>query len=164
MARVQAALPASVEELSLTCCEQLESVHPRISALTQLQRLELRDNKELRSLPDLSALTQLRSLNLYHCHQLRSLPDLSKLTQLECLILADCGQLRSLPKLPPQLPWNKIQSLPQHLEQEAITEEQDEIARADRERIPSARPCGDWFWRMTRCFRCQTTRWSQLSA
>ena len=63
MARVVAALPDSLEHLSLIECTQLIEA-PRIAALTQLQTLTIADCKQLTSLPDLSALTQLQKLDL----------------------------------------------------------------------------------------------------
>ena len=81
MARVTAALPASLEHLTIINCEGL-TAFPELKQLKQLRTLDLRGCDNLASLPDVSELQQLRSLNLNNCKKLASLPDVSELKQL----------------------------------------------------------------------------------
>jgi uncharacterized repeat protein (TIGR01451 family) len=60
---------------------------PDLSALTQLQVLNLYNNQLSGTLPDLSALTQLQKLSFSSNQLSGSLPDLSALTQLQSLYL-----------------------------------------------------------------------------
>lgn len=85
--RIAAALPVTVEDLTLIGC------------LT------------LRTAPRLAELTQLKALNLFNCASLTELPDLSKLTKLETLNLAFCRSLSAMPKLPKKVKVTK----PSHL-------------------------------------------------
>jgi len=96
MARVTAALPASLEHLTVLGCEGL-TAFPELSQLNQLRSLNLYNCHELASLPDVSELKQLRSLDLRHCEKLASLPDVTELKQLRTLKLSFCSELASLP-------------------------------------------------------------------
>jgi hypothetical protein len=98
MTRVVAALPLSLEHLSLRGCEQLVDA-PRLSALTRLRTLDLFGCTKLASLPELAALTHLHSLNVSYNSQLTSLPELAALTHLQSLIVKECSKLASLPEL-----------------------------------------------------------------
>ena len=69
---------------------------PDLSALTNLQRLDVSEN-QLTELPDLSALTNLQRLDVSH-NQLTHLPDLSELKNLKRLAVNN-NQLTHLPDL-----------------------------------------------------------------
>ena len=82
--RLVAALPASLEELSLVGC------------------------LGLRMAPRFAELTQLKTLNLFNCANLERLPDLSKLTQLKELNLKFCWKLCGRLILPRRWCWNRV--------------------------------------------------------
>ena len=97
MARVVAALPDSLEHLTIRNCDTLTAA-PRLSALTRLRTLKFVRCRQLASLPELSALTQLQTLHLRTCEQLASLPELEALTQLRELNLVYCDKLVTVDK------------------------------------------------------------------
>lgn len=78
---------------------QIETLPQSLNNLRQLERLELKDNKNLRSLPtDWSGLENLESLNIHGSPYLTELPSgVSEATRLNYLQLVDVG-IKTLPK------------------------------------------------------------------
>ena len=72
---------------------------PDLTALTQLQTLNLSANRLSRPIPDLSTLTQLQTLNLSANQLSGTIPDLSTLTQLQTLNLSDNQLSGTIPDL-----------------------------------------------------------------
>ncbi|EFH47107.1 predicted protein [Arabidopsis lyrata subsp. lyrata] len=75
-----------------------ESRRSDLPPLGNLKRMDLRESKHLKELPDLSTATNLEELILYGCSSLPELPSsIGSLQKLQVLLLRGCSKLEALP-------------------------------------------------------------------
>ncbi|NJO17695.1 MAG: hypothetical protein HC877_18750 [Thioploca sp.] len=87
-----------LQELNL-CCNELTDSIPNLSALINLKVIDLSGNQLTGSIPDLSTLINLQALDLYMNQLTGSIPNLSTLTNLQLLRLFGNQLTGSIPDL-----------------------------------------------------------------
>ncbi|KNA25574.1 hypothetical protein SOVF_005270 [Spinacia oleracea] len=90
----------SLEELTLRCCPDLQSLPDRLGTqLTSLLRLSIVECPELRKIPaSMGDCLSLKKLCIRDCHNLEGIPDLSQLIHIEDIEINGCGKLTCLPR------------------------------------------------------------------
>ena len=82
----------NLEELDISCCENLIEIHEAIGSLEKLKRWNLDGCKKLQILPSSFRLISLEFINLDDCVSLETLPDLGA-PNLRHLNISDCENL-----------------------------------------------------------------------